>query len=1419
MSYALETKKRKFHRVLESLTKPSNTGSSSPTADPAAALEHASSAKRVRLSGSDNILASVRKDILRKDILKKARPDSRSSSVSSQSRPSFVPWDRERFLERLETFRRVDRWSPKPAAVNEVEWSKRGWICTDVARVTCISACGGSVIVKIPDELDELDGYDGDKIQERKEVPTIHRLPLTNPDTAISSLQARYSHLVNMADQLPSSESLQTPEGFNAQDIISTLPVGALQGSENVRETTEIQQSDKENNQDHASQPQDQSEPPINEAALALAFLGWDSVDGSTNLLGCSACFRRLGLWMYKPKGNDNDRDIDPLDAANEHMEYCPWINGRAQSGTGKPSEKTETLHSGWELLAQAAKVKHYRQIRASTPISSRAGSEVPSMDDPFVEGPNDDAKKAKDRECREGSRPIDASAERAESRSSPGAALHDQNGSPDDRKRKLPEEEDRSQASTDRYGPKRKRVQERYQKRRAGPAPPSAYSRRDAEENARAPPRNQRISPSPPLPPRRSPTPEAQARQRKRPGGGARRGLVDPETIRRRQEERDRAQQDDAMRYSQSRGVSDIVRQHYNAVPQRGKEWRKTDSKIKGLRTFNNWVKSTLIQKFSPDEEFVARAVDNKEWANGAAPPPMEEKRLLVIDLGCGKGGDLGKWQLAPQTIDLYVGLDPADISIDQARDRYAQLRTGRGPRQRRGPLFHGEFVIKDCFGEWLGDVPIVQEVGIDPNVGPGGNIMSSRWGSGGFDVVASMFTIHYAFESEEKTRQMLRNVAGCLRKGGRFLGVCPNSDVISSEVAKFHTKLKYSEGAEKEQPEPEDGEVEDDVKKAEWGNSIYRVRFPSATPEDGVFRPPFGWKYSYFMEEAVEEIPEYVVPWEAFRALTEEYNLELQYRKPFLDVWRDEKDNSELGPLSERMGVRDRATGELLMTDEEKEAASPSRHRHPPSSSRHHRDHDRDRERERETATPRRVGTPPLPSYETPIAPLTEPGRTALQALLRSQGLRHLKMHIQHAEKKITDCAGEVNDRLADAKMREQKMRNRREKMRERDVSRSMTEGEDAEGDGGDADGDADAAVDEGDAEGERVRDLGENVEVVTGRLDETMRRAIDSEVRVDGLVETLGKLQEEVEVAAGNARQQQRQRRRRRREQEEDGEDEDGDGLYGATPEPEVNGDEISLRNKLEQRVAGDQAKYDDMTLTERYTKNNSYIGFYRIIHDAKHPGEDIPPVPNANTWFAHLEDPTAASRKRRSSSSSSIAPARYTRHRVAARNASGDSDDDDVAIERERISLKCPLTLLPFRDPVTSTKCPHSFEREAITSMIGSSARTVPAATSSSGRGGRKIRAVKCPVCEVVLTNNDLREDPVLLRRVKRAEDAQRRREEEDDDDISVSGRRKSGRVELGSDDEDGDGNGGSMAMDHVRIKQERARSVSQFASQD
>ena len=424
------------------------------------------------------------------------------------------------------------------------------------------------------------------------------------------------------------------------------------------------------------------------------------------------------------------------------------------------------------------------------------------------------------------------------------------------------------------------------------------------------------------PRPPKR-PVEDEAPRPRKRPGAGARVDKARSDAV---LEKRKREEEQETLKVTQSRGGDEFVRQHYNLVPQRGIDWRNTESKIKGLRKYNNWVKSVIINRFSQ-------------------PDDRDGSHLKVLDMGCGKGGDLQKWHSTPHPVDLYVGIDPAEVSIDQAKDRYAGMRRGggRGGRGGRGgwhggrqqaPLFEAEFVAKDAFGQSVATIPVVQHVGFDP-------AGSSRWGGGGFDVVSMMFCMHYAFESEAKARGMLTNVAGSLKKGGRFIGVIPNSDMIRSKVGDFHARRKNQEaqnsseapskkplqngagdalpstGSDLQAVEPmdhphtadqndtapdppkEDGQrelhppksrdgkqlngemkepaqngdighsVAEAIATAEWGNEIYRVRFPGQTPEDGIFRPPFGWKYNYFLEEAVEEVPEYVVPWEAFRAL----------------------------------------------------------------------------------------------------------------------------------------------------------------------------------------------------------------------------------------------------------------------------------------------------------------------------------------------------------------------------------------------------------------------------------------------------------------------------------------------------------------------------------------------------------------------
>lgn len=501
----------------------------------------------------------------------------------------------------------------------------------------------------------------------------------------------------------------------------------------------------------------------------------------------------------------------------------------------------------------------------------------------------------------------------------------------------------------------------------------PNAYARRSPP---RQPSRSRSRSRSPP-------------RKLKRPGA---RAAADRNAVVELQRQREDAAKAEIANRQTS--AAELVAEHYNAVPERGREWRSTESQIKGLRSVNNWIKSTLIQRFSRPDNM----------------PPNGE--ILVLDMACGKGGDLGKYQKAPVVPSLYVGIDIADVSVQQARQRFEDDQRQRHRRGQRGPQMQAEFHVLDAFGRSLAEIPIVRQVGFDPNAGPGA-VIQARMGSGGFDVVSMMFALHYSFESETLARGMLKNVAGALKKGGRFIGVMPNSNIISSTLKRLltaeggitpastsqtpaqlpetskqiPTTSKLDDEAEEGEWNPEEpdepmnmnGAAKDDddedwdpekpsepipvegaeavqaeikpveepsliasltpanAPPVEWGNSLYSVRFarsqtavgplPRSLPKDGIFRPPFGWRYHYSLQEAVDA-PEFVVPFEALRALAEEYGLELLYRKGFREVFDEERNDPELGRLAERMGVmsRDRSQGDggCLVSEQEWEAAS---------------------------------------------------------------------------------------------------------------------------------------------------------------------------------------------------------------------------------------------------------------------------------------------------------------------------------------------------------------------------------------------------------------------------------------------------------------------------------------------------------------
>lgn len=94
-----------------------------------------------------------------------------------------------------------------------------------------------------------------------------------------------------------------------------------------------------------------------------------------------------------------------------------------------------------------------------------------------------------------------------------------------------------------------------------------------------------------------------------------------------------------------------------------------RTFSPIIGLKSFNNWVKSVLIAKFARYDpaSSASGAGESGGFTNGRNGNERGGRTrgapIKVLDLGCGKGGDLMKWQKAGLSEYVGVGTWPPSI------------------------------------------------------------------------------------------------------------------------------------------------------------------------------------------------------------------------------------------------------------------------------------------------------------------------------------------------------------------------------------------------------------------------------------------------------------------------------------------------------------------------------------------------------------------------------------------------------------------------------------------------------------------------------------------------------------------------------------------------------------------------------------
>nr|XP_021185981.2 mRNA cap guanine-N7 methyltransferase [Helicoverpa armigera] len=258
----------------------------------------------------------------------------------------------------------------------------------------------------------------------------------------------------------------------------------------------------------------------------------------------------------------------------------------------------------------------------------------------------------------------------------------------------------------------------------------------------------------------------------------------------------------------------SSVVAAHYNHLEEKGLRER-FNSPIYYLRNFNNWVKSVLIQEYTDK-------IREKDYG----------RSLRVLDICCGKGGDLSKWQKA--RVEHVVFADIADVSVQQCQTRYEDL----GARSRGARLFSAEFIAADCTKDTLRDKYK------DPSIS--------------FDIVSCQFGLHYSFESLPQAKRMLTNISECLKPGGYFFGTIPDAYEIVSRAQK-------SNGS--------------------FGNRIYNIKLLFDV-EQGY--PLFGGKYDFHLEGVVD-CPEFLVNFKLFTKLAMDFGLELVYKARFADFYKD--------------------------------------------------------------------------------------------------------------------------------------------------------------------------------------------------------------------------------------------------------------------------------------------------------------------------------------------------------------------------------------------------------------------------------------------------------------------------------------------------------------------------------------------------
>jgi mRNA (guanine-N7-)-methyltransferase len=228
--------------------------------------------------------------------------------------------------------------------------------------------------------------------------------------------------------------------------------------------------------------------------------------------------------------------------------------------------------------------------------------------------------------------------------------------------------------------------------------------------------------------------------------------------------------------------------------------------------------------------------------------------RQILLQTLDSRFLGNCRSSRLTPSLQSILwtvVFLDVAEKSVQDALERYNDSLKKGGRQQMR---FSAHWIAVDCCQ------PSLQRELDRVDF---------------FDIVSCQFSIHYAFESTERTRTFISNVAFKLRPGGLFIGTTPHAETL----------LRHSQASA-------------DLRS--FKNDICSFVFdrPMEKIENGQ-------RYIFTLTDAIADVAEYVVDPKVFTDICAEFDLELVSMENLQQVYEREIRSRRFGKLADEQHI----------------------------------------------------------------------------------------------------------------------------------------------------------------------------------------------------------------------------------------------------------------------------------------------------------------------------------------------------------------------------------------------------------------------------------------------------------------------------------------------------------------------------------